>query len=161
MQSVLSQLKGLALSKAVQQDAIRFFKGGIRQQQNYLQQVGGVALIPSKITSEKVIVSMGEEYFSELSADEIVKRLIAQVEELERQQTELKQFYFPAGLVDDNTLKDIDSEIREFVAQHKEKVNITPQSSAVNVRLSSGESRVVPAHARVSKFGLLNKKFVE
>lgn len=126
-----------------------------------MQQVGSVALIPSKITSEKVLVSMGEEYFAGLSADEVVKRLTAQVEELERQQTELKQFYFPAGLVDDDTLKDIDREIQEFVAQHKEKVNITVQNSAVNVRLSSGESRVAPKHARVSKFGLLNNKFVQ
>ena len=31
MRNVISQLKGLALGKAVQQDAIRFFKNGIRQ----------------------------------------------------------------------------------------------------------------------------------
>lgn len=161
MKGVISQLKGLALSKAVQSDAIKFLRKGIRQQQDYMQQVGDVALIPSKITSDKVIVSLGEEHFAELSAEEVMMRLTAQVEELERQQTELKQFYFPIGLVDDDTLKDIDSEVRTFVAQNKERVNITVQNSAVNVRLSGGDSRVAPAHARVSKFGLLNKKLTQ
>ena len=50
-----------------------------------MQQVGSVALIPSKITSDKVLVGLGEEHFAELSAEQVVSRLEAQVKEIERQ----------------------------------------------------------------------------
>ena len=63
-------------------------------------------------------MALGDEYLAELSARDAANALDAQVQKIEECEAELRNFYFPDGLIDAQTLKDIDGEVRTFVREN-------------------------------------------